>query len=927
MKKIIILLILGLISLNLNGCIQENQEEEIGKIEKENFEVLNDKEGKNKEEGKFEEEKKNENLEEINKNEEDEKNIEEKEEVESGEKENQGAIRFENEKVYDPNKEINYSYTWQMEKPSIDEMNNFQSITKGFNEKWTKQYNPNEEVIDRLSNNEKCKEGVDFINIDNNNLIKTVSWEDFSAGKDIELSDHYEGNGYFFYKYGFSTQPNSLNLSGNLLEFFKQRGWVLLDPQWQYINYEGDGDSPIDSFNFNEEWVAYLNYIGGQTQEYRRYPYNTLFVTSDLLLHMYYTLFSDNLKYYEQAFMRKNISEIANVFYDKFLNLYQNEDNEELKLHYEFLLGYWAIASSLLIDESELLLPRDHEGQSKELKDDNKMSSIILNSFEEKISILPEDVQDMLNLHMKEIIKSETQKANDIFLKHYYPSLFTDHNIEIIQDYTQFQPRSHYTTNSLLKTYFMGMKFLMRQKMYFLDQDLSKTALIQANNIDDDEKNKFMEMNEFVRKLIGEDDDVNINDLAGFIEKNNFKSDLDIINNFDENIHTELKNLKQQSIISTSYNTEKFGAITEEQAHSDTVGFVFFGEKATIDAWLHDQLTAGSAEKESIIKTPIVSSSAIAHILAQNDLAGSFAGEFLKNMLDENYVDNYFELAQDLQEQVKHYSFKDNIYNKWLDTLNYLFIKDENSPYFVKDELYQQKNLITYLGSYMELKHATLLYVKQVYAELGGGGLGGCKLDIQPPSLPVPKGYIEPNIDLIDRLISLSKDTKEFYDQDDKFDYFIEYLEFVRGIAVSQTKNEKISDEDFEKLRLYYIKLKEILIPNVYVGLPLQKEQRGSIIADIFTSGEYGALYNAIGRPQLILLMINDINGPRIVVGPVYTPYEFYGEEHIGQYVDYSGRLTDENWQNSYDQLSDEDKNLLRSLPFQDLYEKINKGN
>ncbi|MBS8122372.1 hypothetical protein, partial [Candidatus Vampirococcus lugosii] len=66
MKKTIILLILGLISLNLNGCIQENQEEEIGKIEKENVEIGQIE--KNKEEGEFEEEKKNENLKEINEN-------------------------------------------------------------------------------------------------------------------------------------------------------------------------------------------------------------------------------------------------------------------------------------------------------------------------------------------------------------------------------------------------------------------------------------------------------------------------------------------------------------------------------------------------------------------------------------------------------------------------------------------------------------------------------------------------------------------------------------------------------------------------------------------------------------------------------------------------------------------------------------------
>jgi hypothetical protein len=47
-----------------------------------------------------------------------------------------------------------------------------------------------------------------------------------------------------------------------------------------------------------------------------------------------------------------------------------------------------------------------------------------------------------------------------------------------------------------------------------------------------------------------------------------------------------------------------------------------------------------------------------------------------------------------------------------------LFIKVKNEPYFKKVPAYIFKNLTTYLGSYTELKHDTLLYVKQAYAEM-----------------------------------------------------------------------------------------------------------------------------------------------------------------------------------------------------------------
>ena len=61
----------------------------------------------------------------------------------------------------------------------------------------------------------------------------------------------------------------------------------------------------------------------------------------------------------------------------------------------------------------------------------------------------------------------------------------------------------------------------------------------------------------------------------------------------------------------------------------------------------------------------------------------------------------------------------DTVYHKWIDMLGYLINEaEENAPYFKLDPIYRLKNLVTYMGSYTELKHDTLLYVKQAYAEM-----------------------------------------------------------------------------------------------------------------------------------------------------------------------------------------------------------------
>jgi hypothetical protein len=233
----------------------------------------------------------------------------------------------------------------------------------------------------------------------------------------------------------------------------------------------------------------------------------------------------------------------------------------------------------------------------------------------------------------------------------------------------------------------------------------------------------------------------------------------------------------------------------------------------------------------------------------------------------------------------------------------------------MQDSGYQNKLLTTFLGSYTELKHDTLLYVKQAYAEMGNGGDGPCSISVDPPALPVPKCYVEPNIDLIDQLIDLTTQTNTFFKSQNNLD-FISFLTLVKKIGVAQTKNEKISDEDFETVRLSANQLASITTPTKLFGEPLQKEKRASIIADIFTSGLYGPLYEAVGRPYLLAVMINDSNGARIVIGPMFSHYEFYGDPIPAKTA---GRYTDEDRQNSYDTLTPENANNLMSLPFQEL--------
>jgi hypothetical protein len=80
--------------------------------------------------------------------------------------------------------------------------------------------------------------------------------------------------------------------------------------------------------------------------------------------------------------------------------------------------------------------------------------------------------------------------------------------------------------------------------------------------------------------------------------KENRINNIDAIKNITEEQKSELFKLVPQKIQSTAYVTDAPMEITSDEAKDMTAGFVFFGEKFTLDSYIFDLMTAGSAEEE-----------------------------------------------------------------------------------------------------------------------------------------------------------------------------------------------------------------------------------------------------------------------------------------------------------------------------------------
>lgn len=255
------------------------------------------------------------------------------------------------------------------------------------------------------------------------------------------------------------------------------------------------------------------------------------------MLHLYHRVFDNSLKYYEETTARPMLTTLSKSLFDKFIGLAQKTTDQNLKSNYELLAAYRAVPYAILIPNNEMIdkintLANDStNGDPATDLSDAQVQSLILAREKTIISKLPATYQKAVQDTMTEILKATNTDGKNILLETFSPTMLENFgSFDALKfDFTQFKPRAHYTTDSLLKTYFMGMKWLMREKLFFADKKVAAAALVMVHNIQNNDLTQFTTFYNFIQKLIGEDDDVNISDLQKFISEQQRSSDKDII--------------------------------------------------------------------------------------------------------------------------------------------------------------------------------------------------------------------------------------------------------------------------------------------------------------------------------------------------------------------------------------------------------------
>lgn len=209
---------------------------------------------------------------------------------------------------------------------------------------------------------------------------------------------------------------------------------------------------------------------------------------------------------------------------------------------------------------------------------------------------------------------------------------------------------------------------------------------------------------------------------------------------------------------------------------------------------------------------------------------------------------------------------------------------------FMQSEEWQKKNLECFAGSFTELKHDTILYTKQVLAEMG---------DAYDENAD-DRGYVEPEPLVWLRFKNLSDLTAQGLKnygmlspgEEENLTRLSEMADRLLEITKKELRDEVLTDDEYEFIRSYGGNIEHFWHETVRDldegdGVATQ-EAPAALIVDIATDPNGEVLEAGTDDPSIIYVVVKVDGKIKIASGSVYTFYQFRWPME--------NRLTDSEW-------------------------------
>jgi len=663
----------------------------------------------------------------------------------------------------------------------------------------------------------------------------------------------------------FQTVPSSAQEGKRRLAAYNL-GPVQTEGSLAPYNVDPDLNTVILSEILNQDQKAYLarnlfvvspspELMFYTVYEKARYDFQPMYITVDSMLHSFHLVFKKHLRSAEMKFIPM-LNQMNEALVAKSYELYQSLKGtawENAALH---TLAYFSMAALLL--EPQMQVPA------------------------EAMPLVEPDLQNAL-------------AASAISKSLIFPAL------EFGEDWSQYKPRSYYADDEFLSNYFRCMMWYGRLTFRLSEPEETRSALLATLAFrDSGARPTWQRIYDVTTFFVGEADNPSIEkylEIGEQVYGPNFG--INELQSKDIDPFVEVaKALPAPRILNVVISDT-------DNIDEKTAGLAFMGQRFVWDAFVFRELiyrNVGTPENPRPLPMALDVFAALGSERALQILGDVGATGF----------PNYTEQMNKLLTQVGGVTDDEwtlTMYNSWLYALDSLTPTiPAGYPSFMSGAAYLDRLLYAALGSFTELKHNTVLYAKQAYAEMGGGG-GIDKSN--PPAPELPPNYVEPLPMLWARLAALAEMTESGLKELGLLETEFEAAKDValhevavksrrmQSFAEKELRGEMLTGEEQDELRFYGGWLENIYNATrddpesnyfgVRGGFAAEEEPRAAVVTDIATDPQSGTVLQ-IGTGTIYNIFVVVPIGEKLWLtkGAVNSFYEF---PHP-----LKDRLTDRQW-------------------------------
>lgn len=516
-----------------------------------------------------------------------------------------------------------------------------------------------------------------------------------------------------------------------------------------------------------------------------------------------------------------------------------------------------------------------------------------------------------------------------------------------VVDFSQYTPRGHYSQWITLQRYFQAMMWLGRVDLrvagnpdYASLRQLG-TAIVLNDLLDRaNQRTTWRKIDNFITTFIGPSDSMNFDQLDALLKTAGVTSPVMITANASlESLRAQIEagTLGTQAIQGHGY----VGSAGNDQIKLPR-SFTFLGQRFTVDSWtfsqvVMDRIVQPGSQPPRLVRRRLPYSLDVGFAVFAND---QLVPELIANMTNPQgvpfrdgypYQRNLAAVRQVLDDRPAE-AWTGTLYDRWLLALRTLSTPTTGLefPEAMRTRAWAMKTVNTQLASWSELRHDTVLYVKQS--------------ETPPIACQYPHGYVEPIPEFYNAMKGLALQAAQVLEgvslppignlsyfngppaeppnprPSEFLNRFATNCETLGGIATKQLLQRPLATNEIAFLentieqvitydgdrqyngwypRMFYWgtvgngdKTPQYYPPDHDSVFP------DFLVADVHTDGpsdpdqDPGAvLHEGVGKVNLLMIAVD--NGPdrMVFVGPVLSHYEFTKP--------HGTRLTDEQWKAS----------------------------